>query len=202
MMEGREKTKEELDEENRIEDEQEKLIEENKNDLEFLHKKAEEIFYSDAYSEGAWDSLFRLVTMYIEDHHNPASLPVLLRLCDDDRFYDSCFRDGWLNIFFWGYEKEDLCREYFTHLHELFSKAPEMGASIYDYAIGEIDIELQKKYLLSAKPEALNQLFHVFLEPEYVGWFPLESCDEQVEISQEQLNILKQYYDAHRLQVV
>lgn len=197
-MEGREKTKEELDEEKSIFYAQEKLIEENKQDLNFLHKKAEDIFYNESYSEWRWDSLFRLVTMYIEDHHNPASLPVLLRLCDDDRFWASNFQEGWLNVFAFGFKTEDMCREYFTHLHEIFPQAPVMGAELYTYCIESQDLECEKKYVLLAKPEAFRALVDFF---ERDGELIFSSNDDKFS-TLEKLRKLKQYYDAHRLQVV
>ena len=208
-MEGREKTKEELDEEKSIFYAQEKLIEENKQDLNFLHKKAEDIFYNESYSEWRWDSLFRLVTMYIEDHHNPASLPVLLRLCDDDRYYHSVFRDGWRNVLVWSYEREDLCREYFKNLHEVFPQAPEMGASLY-CAISWEDLELQKKYVVLSKPEAFRELYEIFFAKShmpasvdsYYPWVPYDVDELELDEIRETLGKLKQYYDAHRLQVV
>ena len=198
MEDYRQKTKEELDEEKSIFYAQEKLIEENKQDLNFLHKKAEDIFYNESYSEWRWDSLFRLVTMYIEDHHNPASLPVLLRLCDDDRFWASNFQEGWLNVFAFGFKTEDMCREYFTHLHEIFPQAPVMGAELYTYCIESQDLECEKKYVLLAKPEAFRALVDFF---ERDGELIFSSNDDKFS-TLEKLRKLKQYYDAHRLQVV
>ena len=201
MEDYRQKTKEELAEEYRIETEQKNFIERNADDLDFLHKKAEEIFYSNDYSEWAWDSVFNRVLICIEDHHNPASLPVLLRLCDDDRFWASVFKDGWLSMFRFGYEKEDLIREYFKNLHEIFPRASEMGASIYSI-IAKNNIELQKKCVLLAQPEAFRQLCSMFLEPQDIGWVPLGSDEEEFEMTQNNIRILEKYYDAHRLQVV
>ena len=134
---------------------------------------------------------------------------MLLRLCDDVRFEMSVFKEGWTNVFAYGYEKEDLIREYFKNLHEVFPYAPEMGASIY--CMNWSALELQKKYVLLAKPEALHQLCQAFLtkryvpallEGHYVPWIPHGIDELDIDIIRGNVRALKQYYDAHRLQVV
>lgn len=202
MEEYREKTKEELAEEYRIEDEQRKLIEDNADDLEFLHKKAEEIFYNKTYDDWPWDSLFYNTIWRIRDHHNPSSLPVLLRLCDDDRFWDSVFQEGWMKVFAFGYEREDLCREYFAYLHKIFPQAPGMGASIYSILVLD-DIEFQKKYVLLARPEAFRELCQMFLEAPDLGGIPFLWADEEdLDLILENVRALEKYYDDNRMKVV
>lgn len=210
-MEYTEYTKEQIDFSDKIFKEQEKIIE-SSNELDFLHAKAEEIFYDDRYTEGDWDSIFASAIWQIEKQHNPASLPVLLRLCDDARFEVSLFQESWLNVFAFGFETEDLCREFFSHLHELFPHAKIMAMNIFLYSIGVnffplkhrgIDvIELQKRYILLADPVSFKHLVdtsRAFYRQELFGG---DLVEESVQYVESVLSELGSYYDQHRMRLV
>jgi hypothetical protein len=197
-MEYIEYTKEEIDFSDKIFKEQEKIIE-SSNDLNFLHAKAEEIFYDDRYTEGDWDSIFASVIWKIEKQHNPASLPVLLRLCDDARFEVSLFQESWrevFNSFSIGDQEEYFISEYFKNLHELFPQASGMAAMIYAYSIGGGDINRQEKYVMQTHPGVLDMLYKELLGADY----PFVS--EAVDFHIRSIKHLKKYYNQHRMRLV
>jgi hypothetical protein len=184
-------------------------------DLDYLHQRAQEVF--DRFGEEAerrtlQDSLFCAVLDQIQRHGNPASLPLLLLLCDDARFEVSLFQESWLNVFAFGFETEDLCRELFLHLHELFPHAKMMAMNIFLYSIGVnffplkhrgIDvIELQKRYVLLADPVSFKYLIdtsRTFYRQELFGG---DLVEESVQYVESVLSELGSYYDQHRIRLV
>jgi hypothetical protein len=203
----RQKTQEELDEEERVYEKEKSEIE-SSHDLDFLHKKAEEIFYrygeEHRYQDTMQDFSFSVVLRQIEKQHNPASLPLLLRLCDDARFEVSLFQESWMEVFYSfsiGDQEECFISEYFKNLHELFPQASGMAISIYSYCISGVKLEIQEKHVLLSRPEALRLLYERFLE--VPKGFPSPfGFDDLVSEDIEDLKKLKQYYDQHRMRLV